>query len=1539
MKIHNSQFYPLYNHEWIDSPLKSPARPLRSIKSGHLFNNFEYKYNKYKEKNLNWFFIFVIKITVYVLKKLRLNCEFLNRVLVEQEYNFKMTKICKKIISEIDLKKLQISTSPSFINLESIFSEKVVDVNSAYLIYKSFKYKNDRLQLSKLQGFLENNQEAHFRSFFSKCSKRVQFILCNAFSEAHGILDSKIGPQELIKNPQLLLEISDDYKKSVFTQFIEISFELEEGYRDLATLSHAEHLAVLKSSKYSSVIERLSPKILNSLSFENSQSIHQQLDSLKIVKEELLISLSNLNDKIRKINHAPLESQSVIYGTSINDLETRNNLDGLDLPLTIAMVGIEYASLIRQGGLAEAIEGLTRSISTTHPNSKARLFFPKYNKIPSHILNQMEKVQENYYDDYGNEINLFRASLDNVECFFIEDESFDLDNENPNIYGPNEEVLKKRFITFSKLAANVLYHMPGNDIIHLHDWHVAGVGLKLVKDHKQEWEEGLVPPIVFTFHNNNRGAQGRIHASAYNYDPVVKALHESGIAQNNENMFVEILKIADAVTTVSETFSVEAQLPEFGEGISFAVQNAAKIGKLVGVINGVNTTRWNAEIDPTLCQWKDIDTGEPLDLSFGPDHENAYAQKKIAKVQLNKWIKKYLPKPQSNFTLDPDKPLLTYIGRLDSYQKGLDKLEDAINSALKNGAQFIVLGSQEDPEAAILLDNLKAKFNDQILIIRDYKDENGNFHYQDGNDHFPGIGKVIRAATDFQYVPSRFEPCGLVQFESWLFGAQVIASNVGGLADTIITRNANPNQYNGYLFDRDSNSKAGAYHQVSQAIKDWKLTNPQNKDLIIKRLINDGRKYSWSSSPFGLTPVQKYRRVYQLAMQRVCTREQSKLPLRFDIQDHFHKRVLSSNVAIKKSSEKEEAYLSAYYQDKNNDKTLEKMYRALPESLRKELPGPYSSRIKFETYNELGAFANENGVNFIVDAPKAKKVNLKLFNQDRELIKEVPLSKSQNGYWQALVEDSQIGQLYQYEVNEQIKIDPYGLLHVECEDISNAPYSVVCDRNSFDWTDQNWIDLRIKKAGLPQPMNIYEMHPTAWKQNNKKILNFRELADELIPYLKNSHYTHVELMGILEHAYEGSMGYQVIGYFSPNSRLGNLDDFKYLINSLHENEIGVILDWIPAHFSKNSYALPKFDGTNQFEPSFWDLLFSKRRFYRWGTSFFDYTKKSVREFLISNAVYWLNEMHIDGLRVDAVSCILDSENQDYAKLFLRELNAIVHTRCNGSITIAEDYSGNQDVSRPTYKEGLGFDMKWNITWMHYTLKYFSTNPYYRTGSYENLVNAIEKDKAHKMVLALSHDEVTKNSETLLNKIKGINSEARYANVRLLMSFMMSSPGKKLNFMGNESGAKVPWTDYLGRNQGLMDTHFNREEQAHQLQRMCIALNELYLGFPTFWEKDDNGSDVEWIENNDIKGKLLAYRRQDTNGESLAFVHNVAGNTTLEYTVPVSESVDPKEIFNSDKKEFGGKDRLNPFIELVFHKDKITGYKIKVPPLSTIIIQE
>ena len=413
------------------------------------------------------------------------------------------------------------------------------------------------------------------------------------------------------------------------------------------------------------------------------------------------------------------------------------------------------------------------------------------------------------------------------------------------------------------------------------------------------------------------------------------------------------------------------------------------------------------------------------------------------------------------------------------------------------------------------------------------------------------------------------------------------------------------------------------------------------------------------------------------------------------------------------------------------------------------------------------------------------------------------------------------------------------------------------------------------------------------------------------------------------------MGYQVTNFFAPNSRMGTPEDFKYLVNYLHKHNIGIILDWIPTHFSKDNYGLNKFDNTKLFENSGLKGLISKQSFYRWGTQFFDMKKPFVRAFLLSNALYWLKDFHIDGLRVDAVRCLLDSPSRRSVNLFLRQLNGMVHSVCKGTITIAEDYSGNEKITQPKYKNGMGFDYTFNIGWTHFVLDFFSTPIKERSSRYSDLIKAIESFNTQRCVLGISHDEVKKGKRSLLNKLNIPDLDLRIANTRALLSLMMITPGKKLNFMGNDIGAENEWDIYLEKGSpGFIKSEST--QKGKQIGLMLKHLNKLYQTHSALFNKDANAHDLDWIEKDDPGGSIIAFRR--LGATPIACFHNITQERVL-FDVRIDSERVLSEIFNSDQQEYGGSGLINNKIKFIYTNGVISGYRIIVPPLSTVMISE
>lgn len=1388
------------------------------------------------------------------------------------------------------------------LELPYIFIAGKLDKIATKYQFKAIKAQLRSESLNQVQQLLEVNQPVNEQLMNQLIFKKIKSMLYN-IAEIYSDKQSE-KKKRIIKNfDDLLAKISrltNEKNQNVIQQLNNLYIKKNSCYSKIVELHVIKQKIVngLTSNELQEELQTLNPELLSALGIKDLKQVKPS-DVLKAT----LQAIKNQENDIKKIDDAfddflnKVYDEFSVYEVSASRLTEEFSPEILKKPIDVTMIGVEYSGFVKEGGLAEALEGMTKAMKNQHPGNKVRLIFPKFNIFPAHIQEKLDQVQPKTYVNSNNQpYNVYTIEIDGIEYNFIEDPSFILKGDKPSIYGPDEVAVKGRFATFSGLAADFVKEIK-TDIIHLHDWHVAGVALKL---HKDSYEKKEVPPIVFTYHNNSRAAQGRFGQGIYNYEPVIQGLIEAGIATENINVFVETIHKADAITTVSETFGIESQDMRRGEGVSFATREAAEAGKLTGIINGSNPHAWNPEKDAALKNWKDPETETLIDLTYGPnDSDKSIIEKKEqCKAQLQKWVAQNFPNAKMNFT----KPIVTYVGRLDSYQKGLDKLEEAVVETIRNGGQFIIMGSLEDEKATAILDKLQAKYKSNVLFIRDYKDQNGRYHFQQGDAARQGCGSLVRSASDFLLVPSKFEPCGLVQFEGWLFGSLAIGSNVGGLADTIIPSQKNAESFNGFLFNRESKGEDSIGNAIQTAIKTWNGYTQEQKGHIVRRLIEDGRKYSWSNSPSGYSPVEKYRFVYEnakkFAAQRTAeTSSRDNVNINAQISKIRDKNRIQHHKASTYDM-KEEEYNKFFYGKNFKFKKLEKLYQALPESLRMQVPSPYGHKVNSQTYEELGAHIitdstnSLGGVRFAVEAPQAKKVELKIF-ADNNKPQVYKLTKADNGHWIGFVPGLTAGAKYQYIVNGQAKLDPLGLSHAPDPKPGAPPYSIVVDRK-HDWQDQEWMASRIEKAGKPTPTSIYEVHPLFWKKKDGQYLNYREIANELVQYCKTVGYTHVELMGILEHPDERSWGYQVTGFFAPNSRMGTPEDFKYLVDTLHKNQIAVYLDWIPAHFAIDKYALSNFDGSNQYQPSKFALLFSLRNLaFRWGTQFFDFGKKPVRDFLTSSAAYWLKEMHLDGLRVDAIRCILLSEDANSSRRFLRDLNATVHRDFPGVMMMAEDYSGALETTKSMTIGGLGFDQKWNIGWMKHSLEYFSEDPKDRLASYNKIIAAIDGDTFHKMILAISHDEVTKKMKALIEKNSDLTLEEKFANLRAFYGYLMSVPGKKLMFMGTDSGLSKGWDDFIGEDKGVMQEAIsgNAEKSLGAFQ----YLNTIYKTYKPFWQHDDNANDLIWIEKNDPEKRVHAYRRTSDEGESIACLHNFSDTEVQEFVVMLENKEILKEL--------------------------------------------
>jgi 1,4-alpha-glucan branching enzyme len=556
-----------------------------------------------------------------------------------------------------------------------------------------------------------------------------------------------------------------------------------------------------------------------------------------------------------------------------------------------------------------------------------------------------------------------------------------------------------------------------------------------------------------------------------------------------------------------------------------------------------------------------------------------------------------------------------------------------------------------------------------------------------------------------------------------------------------------------------------------------------------------------------------------------------------------------------------------------------------------------------ELYAKLGAHAVDGGVRFAVWAPNAAYVCVVGDFNDWDPVADRLSPVEETGIWEGIAPGAVIGQRYKFHLDGHEKADP---LAFEAE-VPPKTASVVF-RSEHTWQDGKWIDDRREQEPLERPMTVYEVHAPSWRKG----LGWRELADQLAPYVRDLGFTHVELLPVMHHPYSGSWGYQVTGYYATLSTLGSPDDFRYFVDHLHANGIGVLLDWVPAHFPRDEWALARFDGTALYEHA------DPRRGAHpdWGTLVFNLGRTEVQNFLLANALFWLREYHADGLRVDAVASMLyldysrkpdewvpnqfgGREDLD-AVAFLKELNELVHAREPGVISAAEESTAWPGVSRPTYLGGLGFGLKWNLGWMHDTLGYFQHDPIHRRFHHHELTFSLVYAWNENFMLPLSHDEVVHGKGSLLSKMPGDRWQ-QLANLRALYAYMWAHPGKKLLFMGGELGSPWEWShdDELpwwllehGEHAGIRD--------------LLRDLNRVYLEEPALWEVDFAPEGFRWIEPNDALNNVLVFARLSRDGKrQIVCIANLSPVPRESYRVGLPVEGTWSELLNTDSSYYGG----------------------------------
>jgi 1,4-alpha-glucan branching enzyme len=625
-------------------------------------------------------------------------------------------------------------------------------------------------------------------------------------------------------------------------------------------------------------------------------------------------------------------------------------------------------------------------------------------------------------------------------------------------------------------------------------------------------------------------------------------------------------------------------------------------------------------------------------------------------------------------------------------------------------------------------------------------------------------------------------------------------------------------------------------------------------------------------------------------------------------------------------------------------------------------------------YEKLGAHVIEQngvkGVYFAVWAPNARNVSV-LGDFNSWDGREHQMRKRQNMIWEIFIPDLDYGTHYKYEIKNweghiYEKSDPFGFY----QEVRPKTASIVADLNSYQWNDQDWLEKRRNTNPLTQPVSVYEMHLGSWlhtsmedplKQYGKtaeivqvsetkptaRFLNYYEFAEKLIPYIKELGYTHIELLPVAEHPFDGSWGYQVTGYYAATSRYGSPEDLMYFIDVCHQNDIGVIVDWVPGHFPKDGHGLAFFDGTHLFEHG--DSRKGEHK--GWGTLVFDYGRNEVRNFLVANALFWFDKYHIDGIRVDAVASMLyldyDRENGEWvtnqyggrenieAVEFLRQVNGTIFNYFPGILSIAEESTSWAMVSRPPYMGGLGFNMKWNMGWMHDMLDYFSMDPWFRQFHQNSITFSMWYHHSENYMLALSHDEIVHGKSNMIGKMPG-DEWQKFANIRSLFGYMFAHPGKKTMFMSMEFGQWSEWNVWND-----LEWHLLQYDKHKELKKFFSDINTLYKNEPALYELDFEEEGFQWIDCSDNRHSVVAFLRRAKNGEFIVVVCNFTPQPHSHYRIGVPQGGFYTEIFNSDSREYGGSNMGNlggKWTEKWFFHNYDDSLDLCLPPLGVLMLK-
>ena len=601
-------------------------------------------------------------------------------------------------------------------------------------------------------------------------------------------------------------------------------------------------------------------------------------------------------------------------------------------------------------------------------------------------------------------------------------------------------------------------------------------------------------------------------------------------------------------------------------------------------------------------------------------------------------------------------------------------------------------------------------------------------------------------------------------------------------------------------------------------------------------------------------------------------------------------------------------------------------------------------------YDKLGCHLAPDGASFAVWAPNARAVSvIGDWNGWNAHAHALSPRADHSGIWEGFVPGVQQGHVYKYRIESTHrgevaeKADPFALY----AELAPATGSRAW-RLDYEWRDQQWMAERRPRNALDAPMSVYEVHLGSWRRRDGRFLGYREMAHELADYVTRMGFTHVELMPVTEHPFYGSWGYQTTGYFAPTARYGTPQDFMYLVDHLHCRGIGVLLDWVPSHFPTDAHGLHRFDGTALYEHED-----PRQGFHpEWNSSIFNYGRNEVRSFLISSGMFWLDKYHLDGLRVDAVASML---YLDYARRegewipnvhggrenleaiqFLQDFNRALYREHPDTVSIAEESTAWPGVSRPTFTGGLGFGMKWNMGWMHDSLKYMHEQPVHRKYHHHKLTFSMVYAFNENFVLPLSHDEVVHGKGSLLNKMPG-DEWQQFANLRALLGWMWAHPGKKMLFMGGEFGQRREWT-----HEGELEWWVTDHPLHGGVQRFVRELNRVYRGSPALWQQDFSPEGFEWVEANDGEHSVFAFLRKPRDaGRQLLVVSNMTPVPRTNYLVGVDAPGRWREVINSDAGEFGGAGWGNlggAETSPVRAHGRRHSLSLTLPPLSTLILE-